>query len=332
MKAMNCLQKTMSILTVLLIPLSTLAQVEQADDLEFLREALKNPKIHEIVIPEGSYVANRPIIVDRSDVSIVGKGQVTITLADHANSPLLILGNIETPAKPVSRLKVSNLILKGNRIHQDMECWGGPCDSTELSKIRNNGITLRGVHDVEINNVQTLSMRSGGVVTEKVCTELKINGLVSKDNYFDGFAGYETTRSIFKNLDLSENLGAGISLDIHFHKNKFQNVLMNKNMDVGIFMRDSNGNKFANVKISDSGSHAVFISQVDELAGTVPKNNTFEKLFVDGGKGNGFHLNNAGNNRLVNPKFNNVRGQDIFVPAPGILQILNTRLKCKYLF
>lgn len=107
---------------------------------------------------------------------------------------------------------------------------------------------------------------------------------------------------------------------------------MNKNMDVGIFMRDSNGNKFANVKISDSGSHAVFISQVDELAGTVPKNNTFEKLFVEGGKGNGFHLNSAGNNRLVNPKFNNVRGQDILCPLPEFCRFCTLALNIRTSF
>ncbi len=320
---------------MILFLLASFAQaiIVEADDCEFIRIALNDPNVHEVVIPEGSYTANRPIVVNRSGVSLIGKGRVTITLADNANSPLLILGNIETPPAPISDLRVDNLILKGNRDNQSMECWGGPCDSDAFSTIRNNGVTIRGVHRANITNIQTIGMRSGGIVTEKVCSELNIDGWISKDNYFDGFAGYETTNSTFKNLDLSENMGAGISIDIRFHGNTFKNVRMHKNMDVGIFMRDSNNNYFIDLKSYDSGNHAIFLSQVDSDADTVPINNTFENLEVDGAKGDGFHLNDPGvGNRLINAKFRNVRGRNIFETLAGIIEILPATSRCELLF
>jgi hypothetical protein len=321
---MDKLQKPLLIvMTILMASLPLLARTEKPDDLEFVRNALKNPGAQEIIIPEGSYTVNRPIVLNRDHASLVGRGKVVITLADHANSSVIILGNTQTPARPVYDLRVSNLILKGNRDNQDMECQGGPCDSGGETNIRNNGITIRGVRGSEITNIETLDMRSGGIVTEKGCSKLHINGWISKNNYFDGFAGYETRESLFENLDLSENMGAGISLDIRFHGNTFKNVLMSKNMDVGIFMRYSNNNKFIDHKIIDSGSHGIFASQVDYEVGTMPINNTFENFEFIGIKGNAFHLNHAGvGNKLVGPKFRNVRGQNIFEAIPGYLQLM----------
>jgi parallel beta-helix repeat protein len=245
----------------------------------------------------------------------------------------LILGGIETPPERVRDLKVENLTLDGNRDLQDMECWLGPCDSGGVTYIRNNAITIRGVHGAKIKNVRALRARSGGMVTERDCAKLHVDGLVAKDNYFDGFAGYKTTDSLFENLDLSENLGAGVSLDIHFHGNTFKNSKLNKNMDVGIFMRDSNDNTFYGLTLQDSGSHGVFCAQVEDQVSTGPKNNIFENLIIAGARGNGFHLNNASctGNQLINPTFSNIRGQNIFEGAPGTLKFMFAR-RCEEFF
>jgi hypothetical protein len=312
---MKSTQKLLTILgSVMLVfgPCSAALAQTTGDTVDFIRKALQDPNVHEIVIPEGSYIANQPIVINRDGVTLRGQGSVTITLADHANAPLLIIGNVETPPKPVHDIKVENLVLMGNRDAQDMECWGGKCDSGGVTFIRNNGITIRGAHRIEVANVETKSFRSGGIVTEKVCTHLHVNTWTSMDNYFDGFAGYETTQSLFENLTLSENMGAGISLDIHFHDNTFKNVRMKKDMDVGIFMRDSNNNHFVDFTIVDTGSHAAFVSRVDEIKGTEPKNNIFENFVIVGSKGDGFFLNHANEgNQLINFTFTNVRGKNV---------------------
>lgn len=316
---------------LLMCGFSQAAVAFEADQCEFIRSALSDPKVTEIVIPEGTYICRRPIILNRNGASLVGQGRVILKLADHANCPLLILGNVETPPKLIYDINVANLTFEGNRENQDMECWSGPCDSEGVANIRNNGITIRGVHRAHIKNVNVFRMRSGGVVTEKGCTKLHIDGLVSKYNYFDGFAGYETEQSTFDNLDLSENLGAGISLDIKFNRNTFRQALLKNNKDVSIFMRDSNKNVFTSFEVIDSGSHGVFVSHVEHQDQTSPQDNIFEDFIISGTQKDGFHINgwNSTGNQLINVNFKNIKGQEIFEETPGILKISRQRNNCE---
>jgi hypothetical protein len=114
--------------------------------------------------------------------------------------------------------------------------------------------------------------------------------VTSVQNEFDGFAGYETVGARLTRLNLSENKGAGISLDIRFHGNIFQDVRIDHNGDVGIFMRYSNSNIFENVRISESGNHGVFLAQDGDPL-TCPVNNEFRNLEVIHSRGDGFLLN-----------------------------------------
>ncbi len=246
----------------------------------------------EVTIPAGSYTCNSPIVLDKNNLRLRGQGEVTLKLGKNINAPVIVMGDIITPPKPLMGIEVRNLKIDGNRLQQRMECWGGPCDSGGTSFIRNNGITVRAVTKGKIQDVFITSARSGGVVTEKLCYDLEVENLTAVDNQFDGFAGYETTGAKLNNMNLNKNLAAGISIDIRFHGNIIRNSKIDRNGDVGIFMRYSNSNLFENVEISNSGNHGIYLAETEE-SGTCPINNEFFNLKVSKSNGFGFHLNNS---------------------------------------
>jgi parallel beta-helix repeat protein len=151
---------------------------------------------------------------------------------------------------------VTGFFIDGNRIHQDRELWRLKGEGCE---IRNNGITVQGVADSTIEDVTIARCRSGGLVTTRNIRRLTVRGLESFDNEFDGLACYQTEDSVFADLRLHNNPGAGISLDLAFNCNVISNALLVAN-DLGIFMRASRENQFLNVTIRDSRHYGVFMA------------------------------------------------------------------------
>lgn len=267
---------------------------ENSDPCEFVRQAIYNlPAAGGVIlVPSGTYTCRTPVILDRSHLTLRGQGEVTFKLADASNAPILIMGDAATPPKHLQDIEISNIKIDGNRAHQTSECWGGACDSGGTAFIRNNGITVRGLTRGRILNVEVSGARSGGVVTEKGCYDLIIDHLTSVDNFFDGFAGYETSRATLTHLNLSHNQAAGISIDIRFNANTFRDVKLEHNGDVGIFMRDSSFNLFENFQISDNGNHGVFLAQA-EAQYSCANENEFSNFSILRSKGFGFRLNDA---------------------------------------
>lgn len=264
------------------------------DECTFIREALKQLPIDggEFLIPAGHYTCHSPIVIDKSHITLTSAGDVTLKLGDVSDSPVIVMGDIQTPPRHLRNIRVTNIKINGNRQNQTRECWGGPCDSGGTSLIRNNGITIRGVTNGRIENVTVTAARSGGVVSEKGCYGLIINGLTATDNEFDGFAGYETSRATLSNMNLSHNRAAGISIDIRFNGNTIKDTKIEGNGDVGIFMRDSSSNLFENLILADNHNHGVFLAQTDSPANCA-NDNEFSNLSVLRSRGFGFRLNDA---------------------------------------
>ncbi len=281
------------------------------DDCTFIRELIAAiPESGgEVKIPSGTYVCKSPVVLDRSHLRLVGQGDVILKLGKNVNAPVIVMGDIVTPPKPLRGIEVINLKIDGNRLQQKMECWGGPCDSGGTTYIRNNGITVRALTNGKIRDVFITSARSGGLVTEKLCYDLEVENLTAVDNQFDGFAGYETTGAKLNKMDLSNNLAAGISIDIRFHGNIIRNTKIDNNGDVGIFMRYSNSNIFDNVQINHSGNHGIYLAEAEE-PGTCPINNEFLNLNVLNSKGFGFYLNNNCEGNRLAGKANFIRNRD----------------------
>jgi hypothetical protein len=234
-------------------------------------------------------------VIDKDNVDLRGQGSSTVLyLADGANSPVLVVGQTTTPPTVTHKnIRISDLYIDGNRLTQIQECWGGPCDSGDLTYIRNNGITLRQVSDVQIEHVTVVNARSGGLVAEKGCQRISVRDFSSAYNQFDGIAAYETENSIFSELHLYDNQYAGLSLDIRFNNNIISNVILTNNGKQGIFMRDSQDNLFSDIQIRGSGEQGLFLAQVDFDTDKPASGNTFSGLVVSESVQAGMRVNDA---------------------------------------
>ena len=252
----------------------------------------------EVLLAAGQYEISRPLLLQRDGAALRGAGATTILrLADGANCPAVILGPpVDKPKLTVSHLRLSNLIIDGNRTHQKREAWrtapGG-------FLINNNGVHVWNAANVTVERVYCCRCRSGGMVVADV-VHLQVRDFHSYDNQFDGLACYNTTDSRFEGLRLHDNVAAGISLDLDFNHNVITNAILTAN-DLGIFMRDSRDNLFQKVTVIRSKHDGVFMAQSvaptgngwQLLADTECTGNTFEALTVRDCAGRAFQVNDA---------------------------------------
>jgi Right handed beta helix region len=286
----------------------------------------------EVRLRPTTYKCSASIVIDRDDVTLRGSGGATILrLADHANKPVLILGQtVAAPAVTRARIHVADLSIDGNRAQQDFECSGGPCSATDF--LRNNGISLRRVEDVLIDHVTVRDARSGGLVTELGSRRVTVRDFTTFGNAFDGLAAYETEDSRFTGLYLHDNDGAGISLDIGFDDNIFDGGVLAGNKDVGIFMRDSVDNLFQGLQIRDSGSFGMFLAQVESDATKPAAGNTFVGLVIsrsgrnESKGGAPIRVNDAScvDNLVAGAQFVANRDPGISQPFPGLVHEFGT--------
>lgn len=271
----------------------------------------------EVVLPAGRFEIRQPIVLHRDHQTLRGSGADTVLwLADNANCPVIILGEpVNHPLKTVTKLCVSSLFIDGNRHRQQRELWRL---AGEGSGIRNNGITVQNVADSVVEHVTCARNRSGGLVTTLGVKRLTVQDLTAFDNEFDGLACYLTTESLFTDLCLHDNPGAGISLDLAFNRNVISNAVLTAN-DLGIFMRASRDNKFYNVTIRNSRHHGVFMAhsetQTSQGWGPAPRTecvyNAFTNLMAMNCGGAAFRVNNTTctNNIIIRATFEgNVNG------------------------
>jgi Right handed beta helix region len=265
----------------------------------------------EVVLPPGKIKITEPIVLQHDHQTLRGSGPTTILyLANNANCPVVIMGQpVNHPMKTVSHLCVADLFIDGNRSHQQRELWR---ESGEGSEIRNNGITAQNVSDSTIENITCTRCRSGGLVTTLGVRRLIVDNFGSFDNQFDGLACYLTTDSVFSNLDLHDNPGAGISLDLAFDHNVIKSATLASN-DLGIFMRDSRDNKFDHVSICNNRDFGIFMAQAFEgfdrgirpQPDTECANNSFTNLVgIQNGRAH-FRVNDSSctNNVIIGAQF-----------------------------
>jgi hypothetical protein len=267
----------------------------------------------EVVLPPGNFTISQPIVLRRDHQALRGSGVETILrLADGANCPVIIMGEpVNHPARTVEGLRVSGLFIDGNRVHQQRELWRL---SGEGSQIRNNGIQVQGVSNSTVENVVCARCRSGGLVTARGVQRVVVKNLDAFDNEFDGLACYQTENCLFTELNLHDNPGAGISLDLAFNHNVISNAVLTGN-DLGIFMRASRDNQFHNISIRDSRRFGVFMAHTENQTENgwqpVPQtgctDNAFTNLTAVRCGGPVFRINNASctNNIIIGAQFEN---------------------------
>jgi Right handed beta helix region len=271
----------------------------------------------DVVLPPGTISIRQPVVLRRDHQTLRGSGAATVLrLADDANCPVIIMGEpVNKPRQTIKNLRVSDLFIDGNRSHQQRELWKF---HGEGSQIRNNGITVQDVTDSLVENVVTARCRSGGLVTTRAVRHLTVRGLEAFDNEFDGLACYQTEDCMFADLNLHDNPGAGISLDLAFNHNVISNAVLTAN-DLGVFMRASRNNQFQDISIHNSHHYGVFMAHADQKTATgwepAPMTecvqNSFTNLSANNCGSAAFRVNDITciNNILIGAQFTgNVKG------------------------
>jgi hypothetical protein len=130
-------------------------------------------------------------------------------------------------------------------------------------------------------------------------------------------------------MTLSRNRAAGISLDLRFNGNFFEDVQIVDTGDVGIFMRDSNSNVFEGVSITNSGNHGVFLAS-DGDDTTCPLGNEFKNLSVTHARGVGLRLNDSCSGNILTGTAHFESNRDGCVEeAPGAHIDVEAEVECK---
>ena len=293
----------------------------------------------EVMLAAGIFEVVRPIVLQRDNQTLCGVGAATVLrLADGANCPAIILGEpLNHPRHMVSHLRVAGLSIDGNRLHQQQERWRCSGDG---SQIRNNGITVQTVSDSTVEHVTSSRCRSGGLVTSHIVRRLTVRDFSAFDNQFDGLACYQTEESLFTQLYLHDNPGAGISLDLAFNHNVISNAVLTAN-NLSIFMRASRNNQFLNVTIHDSRQYGVFMAQAETRTalgwGLAPQtecaDNLFNNLITTNCGGAAFHVNNASctNNNISHARLEGNSQGDLSLDSRNASRLGDAIFHCRSL-
>ncbi len=214
----------------------------------------------------GTYLIRQPVILRQNGQTLCGAGPETIlSLADDANCPVIILGPPKDIANgPTKGLHLCDLLVDGNRSHQKNELWRFLPSGVGIN---NNGVQVCDVDDATVERVTCRRCRSGGLVSTGRTRRLTLRNYTAYDNQFDGLACYRTEDSHFSQLNLHDNLAAGISLDLSFDHNVIDGAVLTDN-DLGVFMRDSRDNVFEGVTICHCRHDGVFMAQAGEGTGS----------------------------------------------------------------
>ena len=272
----------------------------------------------EVVLPPGNFEVYQPIVLRRDHQTLRGSGVATVLhLTDGANCPVIVMGEpVNNPQRTVKYLYIASLSIDGNRYNQQRELWQL---QGEGSEIRNNGITVQNASNSVVEHVTCVRCRSGGLVTTLGVRQLTVRDLTAFDNEFDGLACYYTTDSLFTELYLHDNLGAGISLDLAFNHNVVSNAVLTAN-NLGVFMRESYDNQFCNISVSKSRYYGVFMAHAEEqtahgwqpIPQTECARNSFTNLIASDCGRAAFWINNASctNNVVAGARFgDNAQGE-----------------------
>lgn len=247
-----------------------------------------------VSIAAGTYVCTEPIIINRDNVKVIGAGrkQTLIKAANATPLPLVVIGSVINVMNPktksphpnfmVQNISLSRMTIDGNyQSHQwaknpardttkpridDVECFdprngvSQNCGTDSGHFIRNNALTIRRAEHVRVSDIETRGAYSGGITLEKGNRDVLMDNFSSSLNYFDGFAGYDTTESHFTNMNVSNNQYSGISLDWGFEWNSLSNVIAENNGDNGIFSQHVGHNTLENMRLANNKNLGIYLA------------------------------------------------------------------------
>jgi hypothetical protein len=191
---------------------------------------------------------------------IEGEKGALLRLAEGVNKPVISVGSqreVPEEAERLEKIRITNLKIDGNKQKQTSEL------DPDRRWIRNNGIDVRMVTDLEIENVFVTDCRSGGLVISWKTRDVAVEDSTFTRSHFDGVAYYDCVRIETIRCAMKLNDAAGVSADNHFDASRFVDCEIVGNGDVGVFMRASREILFLSCLIERSKSWGAFLAHDD---------------------------------------------------------------------
>jgi parallel beta-helix repeat protein len=289
----------LSVLSCSISTFATVVSIPASSGGEGIQAALDAlPAGSEVRLGAGKFLVRQPVILHKDHITLRGGGDSTVLyLVDGANCPVVVLGSPADASQPTKDVCLANLLIDGNRTHQQKEVWRCLHDG---AGVYNNGVDVWNVEGAKVEQVACCHCRSGGMVASARTRRLIVRDYSAFDNQFDGLACYDTEDSDFSHMNLHDNLSAGVSLDLDFDHNVIRDSVFSGN-DLGIFMRQSRNNTFKGLTIQKSRHHGIFMAQtfvgtptgLRPSPGTECAGNTFDNLSISHCGGKGFLVNDA---------------------------------------
>lgn len=232
-------------------------RVRDSDDLASALAAAESGRFGRLTIslPAQTYVLADTARITQSNVAVIAEPGTKVRLANHVNQPVIAIGSqADPPAGFIENVYLFGLDVDGNKANQDQE--------TALGRpwIRNNGIDVRAVRRLVVDNVVAHDARSGGLVTSYGSSDVYVVNSSFERNFFDGLAYYDSQRIHTRGCTMLANGAAGVSIDNNLRDCIFSDCIADGNLDVGIFARYARELRFNNCVIKNSHSHATFLS------------------------------------------------------------------------
>jgi hypothetical protein len=252
------------------------------DDVTTIQQAIDSLPLEggTVRVRAGIYVVTQKVHVSRSNVTILGEQGVVVRLGDHVNQPVFLIGtDEEIPSVGTENIRISELEIDGNKDHQDSE------HDTTSPWIRNNGIDIRMVNDLWIDNVDIHDARSGAIVVSWKSKRVFIHHSSVHHNYYDGIALYDSEDIQVSNFICYDNQAAGLSLDNNLRHVLFDDGSLKNNGTVGVFARSSEYLSFHDLIIYGNETDGCFLSHDTPGTETGVKRSFFVGCsFIDNGR------------------------------------------------
>lgn len=213
--------------------------------------------------------------------------QTILKLANGADRAVILVGNdlqVGNSAPLVSNVLIKDITIDGNKAAQTSEFTPGK------PWLRNNGIDVRFVKNLVIDNVYIHDARSGAIVVSWDSEDIVISSSLLTTSFFDGVALYTSTNIIVTDCILTNNVAAGISIDNNLRNTQFINCLVNNNGDVGVFQRWATNVSYDTCQISNNGNHGFFLSWNPPTAGTGVIDTLVKNCQISNNVGRGLNL------------------------------------------
>lgn len=232
-------------------------RVTPAEDLQRVLNGLPDNGEHQTVcLDEGTFTLQSMITIERSQVTLRGKGQnrTMLEMAQGTSSPVLVLGDAhhQEPQQTIRDVTVEQLGIRG----------GGESDSEfapELPYLSNSGLIVRRGENIILRHLDIQYCRSACLLTEYHSQKVLIQNNHISQAQWDGISLNRAGPTRILDNTIENNTAAGITVE-YLEGSEIANNVIANNRSHGLYLADAERNRFSNNLIRGNALAGAFLT------------------------------------------------------------------------